>query len=159
MNFFQNVNSEDEAKRLYRELCLQHHPDVGGETKTMQTINAQYREVLEKLKRKSGMVEDEVVDEMEIEQEIIDQIGKIVAIVGITIEIAGRWIWITGNTFAHRKQLKESGYFFAPKKKCWYWRSKNEKSHNRTPKPLNWIREKYGSVEFQKGEERKTLKR
>jgi curved DNA-binding protein CbpA len=33
-----------EAKRHHRTLVRQHHPDLGGDTATMQTINAQYDE-------------------------------------------------------------------------------------------------------------------
>lgn len=42
MPFFQYCHTQDEAKKLYRELCKKHHPDVGGNAETMALINAEY---------------------------------------------------------------------------------------------------------------------
>lgn len=30
MNYFENVNSADEAKKVYKELAKTYHPDLGG---------------------------------------------------------------------------------------------------------------------------------
>lgn len=42
MNYFDNCNTPSERKKRYRELAKKHHPDVGGNAKTMQEINKQY---------------------------------------------------------------------------------------------------------------------
>lgn len=42
MKYFSNVKTLDELKRAYRLLCMKHHPDVGGDTATMQAINAEH---------------------------------------------------------------------------------------------------------------------
>ena len=45
-DFFKDCTSLDEVKKLYKELALKHHPDRGGETATMQQINAEYESIL-----------------------------------------------------------------------------------------------------------------
>jgi hypothetical protein len=64
---------------------------------------------------------------------------------GITIELIGNWIWLSGNTYPHRQQLKQTGFFFAPKKVMWYYRPPDYKSANKSPKTIEYIRNKYGS--------------
>ena len=72
-------------------------------------------------------------------------INIIVGLEGITIEIIGNWIWVSGNTYPYRAQLKEAGLFFAHKKVMWYYRPEDYKSTNRKPKDIEEIRTKYGS--------------
>src|SRR3990172_11738620 len=42
--YFDTCNTLEEAKTLYKSLARQNHPDVGGDLRTMQEINAQYAE-------------------------------------------------------------------------------------------------------------------
>jgi DnaJ-class molecular chaperone len=41
-NYFSKCSTVEEVKSLYRTLAKQHHPDLGGDTATMQEINSQY---------------------------------------------------------------------------------------------------------------------
>ena len=43
--FFASIRTLDALKKAYRELALLHHPDRGGNTATMQAINAEYDEM------------------------------------------------------------------------------------------------------------------
>lgn len=45
MKFFVNCNTLEELKKEYRRLAMIHHPDVGGDTTTMQAINAEFEAV------------------------------------------------------------------------------------------------------------------
>ena len=45
-NFFINCTSIEDVKQLYKKLALLHHPDKGGDTLTMQQINAEYQQIL-----------------------------------------------------------------------------------------------------------------
>ena len=49
MSFFSSVRTLDALKAAYRELAMLHHPDRGGDTATMQAINAEYDEMHAKL--------------------------------------------------------------------------------------------------------------
>lgn len=42
MKYFKNCNSIEEVKTQYKKLALENHPDRGGDTATMQAINAEY---------------------------------------------------------------------------------------------------------------------
>ena len=45
MKFFENIRSLDALKKEYRRLAMLHHPDRGGDTATMQAINAEFEAV------------------------------------------------------------------------------------------------------------------
>ena len=45
MTYFQNIHSLAELKKQYRALAIQHHPDKGGPTETMQQINAEFAQL------------------------------------------------------------------------------------------------------------------
>ena len=42
MKYFTSCTTLDELKKEYRRLAMIHHPDVGGDTATMQAINAEF---------------------------------------------------------------------------------------------------------------------
>ena len=45
-NFFINCTSIEDVKQLYKKLALLHHPDKGGDTLTLQQINAKCQQIL-----------------------------------------------------------------------------------------------------------------
>ena len=49
--FFEDCKNLDDLKAAYRKAALQYHPDLGGDTATMQAINAEYAARFEVLKR------------------------------------------------------------------------------------------------------------
>ena len=53
MSHFASIRTLEALKKAYRELALLHHPDRGGDTATMQAINAEYDEMHARL-MKSG---------------------------------------------------------------------------------------------------------
>jgi hypothetical protein len=50
MQYFTETHSMAELKSAYRRLALLYHPDVGGNIKDMQRVNAEYRTLAEGLK-------------------------------------------------------------------------------------------------------------
>jgi hypothetical protein len=139
--FFKECLSLDEAKREYKRLALLHHPDRGGDTATMQEINRQYEEIMKNPFFDFCNAKQEAREDFIKFPEIIDKIIRF----DITIEVCGNWIWLSGNTYEYREELKKIGFFFAPKKTMWYWRPKDFKSANNKPKEMDYIRSKYGS--------------
>ena len=75
MKYFSNVKTLDELKRAYRLLCMKHHPDVGGDTATMQAINAEHDELFEQLKRAHNATADEHHQTTETPEEFRDIIA------------------------------------------------------------------------------------
>ena len=66
---------------------------------------------------------------------------------GLRLELAGRWLWLSGHTFAVRDVLKSLDFRYSPDKKSWFWRAEEDKSSNEKPVPIELIRTKYGSNE------------
>ncbi len=140
--YFSNCCTLEEVKRRYKELALQYHPDRGGDTATMQEINLQYEYIMKNpffsFAEKSEQDQEEFIRYPEI-------INQIIGLEGIIIELIGNWIWLSGNTYPHRAQLRQTGFYFAPKKVMWYYRPPDYKSANKKPKTIEYIRSKYGS--------------
>jgi hypothetical protein len=68
----------------------------------------------------------------------------------LTIEICGLWIWVSGDTKAHKGALKSAGYFWSSKKMMWYYRPAQAKSFHRYRGKKEWsidkIRASYGAI-------------
>lgn len=47
MTYFQNIHSLADLKKEYRCLALEHHPDKGGDTATMQQVNIEFEGLFE----------------------------------------------------------------------------------------------------------------
>ena len=65
---------------------------------------------------------------------------------GLTIEVCGTWVWVSGDTKPHKEVLKAAGYEWAPKKMMWYYRPAGSKSWSRGKYDMNEIRGMHGSV-------------
>lgn len=140
--YFSDCRTLEEVKRRYKELAMQHHPDKGGDTATMQEINNAYESICKNpifaFAEQSAEDQAEFVKYPEI-------INNVITLSGIIVELIGNWIWISGNTYPHRAHLKQTGFYFAPKKVMWYYRPPEYKSANHKPKSIDDIRRKYGS--------------
>ena len=49
--YFKQCTTLEELKAEYKKLVMKHHPDRGGDTATMQEINAEYDEAFPRQKR------------------------------------------------------------------------------------------------------------
>lgn len=141
LHYFINCQTIQEAKQLYKSLALQHHPDRGGDTATMQAINAEFEYFINFFVNNNGMYDCNTKAETLLYQDIINAIISF----NITIELIGNWIWVSGNTYEYRKQLKALGFLFAPKKVMWFYRSEEFATRNRKEMDIDSIRAKHGS--------------
>jgi hypothetical protein len=146
-DYFNGCASLDEVKARYKQHAMQHHPDRGGDKRTMQEINAQYEAIKKNPAYKFWKQKEETRQDYKEFPEIIN---KIIGFTNITIELCGNWLWLSGATFRYKKELKEHGFFYAGEKKLWYWRPHDYKSANRKPREMTYIRNKYGSDIFQR---------
>lgn len=145
MNFFQNCFSEADIKTRYRELCKIHHPDLGGSEEMMKLLNLEYEERLRGEFRKSYSNE-ETEDFINLEREVAAKVAEIIGLQGIIVELVGRWIWVTGETFKAKAQLKAAGFFWASKKIAWYWHKAEDSCKRGGKKSLEEIKRTYGST-------------
>ena len=66
---------------------------------------------------------------------------------GVIFEVAGNWIWISGDTKAHKDAIKALGCKWASKKQMWFYRPDEYKaSRNRKEHSIDEIREMYGTT-------------
>ena len=76
-------------------------------------------------------------------------IDHLIRMEGIQVELCGSWLWITGNTYLHRDNLKACGCRWSSSKKQWYWRANRDGYQGKhKAKTMEQIREKYGSELF-----------
>lgn len=149
MTYFTNCHTLDELKREYRRLTMLHHPDRGGDTATMQAINAEHDQVFETLKRQHNANSDEAHQTTETPEEFRNIILALLQLDGLTVELCGSWLWISGDTRKHKEALKAAGCRWSSSKKMWYWRHQEDGAHwSRGKKSMSQIRMKYGSQTF-----------
>lgn len=166
--YFNNVGTLEELRKQYKELLKQYHPDnPNGSTEATQEINAEYDKLFQILKNKhdskaadsdkgKSSYEDMKYDFSEDEQ-LREILQSIITFVGINIEIIGCWIWIDGDTYAHKDTLKGLGFKWAKEKKKWYFHTEAFRKRSHKTLSINDIRNYYGSTEVET-EGRKQLK-
>ncbi|HWZ02152.1 MAG TPA: hypothetical protein VNX40_01005 [Mucilaginibacter sp.] len=145
MKWFNDCGTLEEVKATYKKLAKQYHPDLGGDTVTMQEINKEYAFASAKAIKGANLSEEETESEILSSEAYRNAIEKIIYLDGITIELVGYWLWVTGNTYPVRATLKEAGFLFASKKLAWYFRTAEYKVSKGGKKSLDEIRSKYGS--------------
>ena len=144
MKYFIDCRTIEEVKALYKQLAKQHHPDCGGDTETMKTINIEYSQACARVLKGDNTTSEETEEQIRMSEEYRAVIELLIGLPGIIIEVVGNWIWVTGNTRPVKTQLKAAGLFFASKKVAWYYRSEEYKTTG-SKKSLDEIRAKYGS--------------
>ena len=152
--YFVSCRTLDELKKVYKHLAQKHHPDVGGDTRTMQEINAEYEARFEVLKRSQN--EQAAEDTTGKARATTESAGDFIAIIdhllkldGLEIELCGRWLWIGGDTKKHKEALKACGcrWTSSKKQRNWHIAEEGDKWH-RGSKSMSQIRSKYGSTTF-----------
>lgn len=130
------------VKAAYRKSCSQYHPDRNpAGTEMMKAVNAAYAT----LKDFTGTIDNE--SQENYAEGLNEALNAIIHLDGIHIEVCGAWIWVTGNTKPYKDQLGKNGagFFYASKKKAWYYRPADWKSASRGGWSLDKIREEHGS--------------
>lgn len=140
--------SESGLKAAYKKACLKHHPDKGGDLEIMKLVNVAYEflknceswwtgEQARKAKRQTPLTDTL--------QAIIDQIK---GLPDLKIEVIGSWLWISGNTFPHKKILKAAGLKFSGNKKSWYYHEDAYRKRSKKSFSMDDIRNLHGSEEI-----------
>ena len=108
LKWFKNCKTIEDAKELYKKLCREYHPDLNENdtTETMKSINNEFETVFKILKNKHRADNtDTTADSRENETttetpaEFMSIINSLISCEGLTIELVGRWIWVSGNTY------------------------------------------------------------
>ena len=159
--YFKDVNTLEELRRQYRDLLKKYHPDnKDGSTQATQEINAEYDRLFKVLKDRHEKSTDNKGNNTKTdfnnmkydfsEDELLrDMLQKVIHLSDITIEIIGNRIWISGNTYQYKKELKDLGFKFAGQKKSWYWHSEAFRKRSHKKLSMEDIRNYYGSTEVE----------
>lgn len=168
MAYFKNVNTLEGLRKQYKELLKQYHPDnANGSTEATQEINAEYDRLFKVLKDKheskqtstDGTKADFNANkyDYEADEKLREVLQKIINFTNINIEIVGCWLWVDGDTYPYRNDLKEIGFKWASEKKKWYFHTDPFRKRSKRKLSMDDIRNLYGSTEVQT-EQRKQLK-
>lgn len=145
MNFFKSVTDLKELKKQYRKLALKFHPDRGGNEEDFILLKEEYEQIYQRLSKDSSS-SDSYPD-------VIDSLMKY----NVDIEIIGTWVWVSGQTYQIRDELKELGFKWAGKKKAWFWHEGDYTKKHKRNFSLDEIREMHDSEIVKKQDQLKRL--
>ena len=159
--YFKDVISLVELRKKYKNLLKKYHPDNGGSEEATKEINTEYERLFKILKDKHDTQKQDNASGNETEysknmydwendKAIRETLEKIINFKGIDIEIIGAWIWVSGNTYNYRKQLKEYGFKYASKKKAWYFHTEAFRKTSHKKLTMDDIRSYYGTTKVQR---------
>ena len=160
MNFFTDCQSVEEAKKHYRELLMQYHPDHAG-----QEGEAVTKEIIEQFNSflkgfmshsfNSYYQDKEWKPNPDTVTPFQDILQKIINL-DCEIEIIGFWIYCF-NSKEVKEQLKELGFWFSGKHKAWVFSGKPKKNIT-SRETLDEIRARKGSQKVEKEEKEEKQK-
>ena len=153
-HLFDRCNSVDDVKKRFHELIKENHPDNGGNAAAAASILSQYKEILKKFDAwnasrtatASATDFNGTTDAADLAKDIADAAAVACGLGGVSVELCGSWLWVTGNTYIHRNALKAAGFKWASKKKAWYFHAGEYRRHAKTDMSLGAIRAKYGTA-------------
>ncbi len=151
MSYFTHCTTLEELKSEFKRLAFENHPDRGGDTATMQQINAEYSRMFDLLKDKHRNANGEMYTAStptdEAPEEFIEIISRLIRIPKIVVELCGSWLWVSGNTKPAKDTLKELHFSWSANKSAWYYHHGAYFKRGKK-KTLDEIRIMYGSQVF-----------
>lgn len=138
------------CKVMYRRACMRYHPDRSGssnaaDVEMMKAVNAAWAACQAWDWSKGDPVNVKPSKNRRYADELYAAIKAVVGLEGISLEVCGAWLWVSGNTKPHKEVFKKAGFFWASKKMQWYFRTPEYQSHNRGDWSMEKIREFHGS--------------
>lgn len=156
--YFDGCHTAEELKKEYRKLAKELHPDRGGSAEEFAAMQNEFEKAWEILKdthtTKEGKTYTSTEQTTESADEFMDIINKMVTW-NVSIEIIGTWLWVSGETYSHRKELKAMHFGFSGKKKAWYFHSEPFKKESSKRFSLDDLRNIYGSETVKEAAERR----
>lgn len=156
MKYFAECKCLEDVKETYRKLCFEYHPDISkhpNATEIMKQVNNEYELAFSRWKNTHRNAQKEYYtterDNTETSEEFRDIINQLIHFVGIKIEIIGKWIWISGNTFPYKKELKELKFSWVNNKRAWAYHRPEDSKLTRKKYSFDDIRNMFGSLEIE----------
>ena len=146
MNYFNASMTKEEAKKLYRKLAVSMHPDKGGNHDDFTALQNEYENFL---KGNFSYSEHEAREETNSFDSFIKANEFIKTFDGVIVELTGTWIWLSGNTFPYREEIKKHGFRYSKSKKKWYKAPGELSKKKRRGTSFDKIKQRYGHEEKQ----------
>ena len=145
MKYLKNIKNIEQLKKEYRRMAMELHPDRGGDAEEFKILVNEYEILTKKLAKENNKNEEEYNKDIELDKQYMDIINQLIKFDGLTIEVVGSWIWLSGNTYPAKETIKGLGFKWASKKKMWYL-SPDDHPKRRGGKELSMdeIKSKYG---------------
>lgn len=158
MKYFKNVNTLEELRKQYKELLKKFHPDnPNGSTVATQEINAEYERLFKVLKEKheskstgnTGNTDNQSnMYDWKNDKALREILEKIINFNDIEINLVGAWIWLEGNTYPYKEELKTLGFRWSSNRKKWYWNNGEYAGRGNKEITFSQIENRYGSTKF-----------
>ncbi len=105
-NFFTDCRTIEEVKNRYRDLAKKYHPDLGGDTATMQFINAEYTEAMRRAipSEENEYRREQATAGFEPLREAIE--FAVTLPENVSVIIRGFWLWLEGETYLCKDRIK-----------------------------------------------------
>ena len=139
------ISDIDSLKKEYFKLAKKYHPDAGGTTAQMQQLVSEYENLLKKLLQGSSLNNEQKANELQLDEAMRAVIDQLIGLEGLDVQIVGKWIWIGGQTYPVRNELKKAGLIFIKKQGVPYWVYKGVESKGRGDLTYEEIKTKYGA--------------
>lgn len=148
--YFTGVKTAEELKKAFREMAKKLHPDCGGDAEAFKAMRQEYAEAWERVKNHHVNAEGEHYEKEteETPEEFMDIVSAFIHFEDLTVEVIGSWLWVTGNTQAHKTELKVAGLKYAGRKQAWYFHFGTYRKKSKKQYSMDDLREEYGSTEL-----------
>lgn len=153
--YFKAVWTAEECKQRFKELVKQLHPDNNPDrdtTEEFKEMSSEFRAVYDELKdvhrrKDDGTTYTETRQEYKATdngEEFERVFTTLYNMSGLKIQISGSWLWVSGNTYEHRDEIKATGCQWSKTHKQWYYTSTKDRKR-RTHTSMEKIISKYGA--------------
>ena len=156
MKWFNQEDLKDvnTLRAAYKRLLIKYHPDNNKNDTTgmMQEINAEYDLLFQQLKdtyehsdnyKKQTDRQKQAYD-WEKDKQLRAIIAALSKFAGLEIELCGTWVYVRGETYPYRKELKVLGMNYNRQKKCWIIHFDDYYKYHKKSVSMSHIRDKYG---------------
>lgn len=147
-SYFSNTTNLQELKKEYKQLVKKYHPDNNKDDTLaiMQEINNEYDYIL---KNRIFFENDEQKQkEIKFSNAMKNIIQKIINYENIKIDIIGSWIWLEGNTYPIKDELKNYGFRWSKGKKKWYFTEQEFNKKRYKQKSYETLKNIYGFMKI-----------
>lgn len=138
------IKDIDSLKKQYRDLALKYHPDAGGTHLQFIELKKEYDQLFKQLLNNSNFNKEQKDNEIKLDEAMQSAVDSLILLPNIKIEIVGKWIWVSGDTYPIKTELKKAGLTFIKKAGEPFWVYKGVESSGRGKMSVEQIKTKYG---------------